>query len=166
LIQVGVVASFSPTESRDVEQIRGIGFGDQIAELVPGVTQAMTISVVRTALYLANVMQVFGYNAGTSGVVRSLRASQVSIRHQARADLLYLCRRTKALRAPRMLRFSGNSVKALITFFEGCWMTSWSSEFTSEAAMVQENVEMIVTDITDGSSTYNEFISARSVWRW
>lgn len=159
LIQVGVVASFSPTESRDVEQIRGIGFGDQIAELVPGVTQAMTISVVRTALYLANVFQVFGYNAGTSGMVRSLRHHRFpfDIKHELIFSALHEndnAPNTKTVSLP------GGNVQALITFFEGCWMTSWSSEFTSEAAMVQENVEMIVTDITDGSSTYNEFIDA------
>jgi len=159
LIQVGVVASFSPTESRDVEQIRGIGFGDQIAELVPGVTQAMTISVVRTALYLANVFQVFGYNAGTSGLVRSLRHHKFpfDMKHELIFSSLHEndnAPNTKTVALP------GGNVKALITFFEGCWMTSWSSEFTSEAAMVQENVEMIVTDITDGSSTYNEFINS------
>ena len=33
---LGVVGTFDPSHSRSVEPIRGIGFGDQIAELVPG----------------------------------------------------------------------------------------------------------------------------------
>lgn len=159
LIQIGVIASFSPTESRDVEQIRGIGFGDQIAELVPGVTQAMTISVVRTALYLANVMQVFGYNAGTSGLVRSLRHHKFpfDVKHE-----MVFSELTENASAPntKTVSLPGGNAQALVTFFEACWMNSWSSEFTSDAAMVQENVEMTVTDITDAASTYNEFIDS------
>src|SRR5512135_483596 len=72
-VQIGVIATFDPSEARTIEAIRGIGFGDQIAELVPGVTDPMTISVTRTALYLANIFQVFGYKAGMDGIARSLK---------------------------------------------------------------------------------------------
>ena len=34
LFQVGVLSTFDPSESKTVEPVRGIGFGDQIAELV------------------------------------------------------------------------------------------------------------------------------------
>lgn len=33
LHQMGVVSSFAPSESKTVEPVRGIGFGDQVAEL-------------------------------------------------------------------------------------------------------------------------------------
>lgn len=159
LLQIGVTASFAPSESRNVEAVRGVGFGDQVAELVPGVTEPMTISVVRTALYLSNVYQVFGYNAGTSGLVRSLKHHRFpfDIKHElifATLDENQNANNTK------QIIVSGQPVRALITFFEACWMTSWSTEFTSDAAMVQENVEIMVTDITDGSSTYGEFIDS------
>ena len=52
-LQIGVIATFDPSNSRPVEAIRGIGYGDQIAELVPGVSDPITISVTRTALYLS-----------------------------------------------------------------------------------------------------------------
>ena len=160
LLQVGVIASFNPNESRDIEQIRGIGFGDVIAELVPGVTQAMTISVVRTALYLANIFQVMGYNAGTSGLVRSLRHHKFpfDIKH----ELIFsaLAENGGFSTTSNFDDQSGVNVNALITFFEACWMNSWSSEFTSDTAMVQENVEITVTDITDGTSTYNDGIDS------
>ena len=42
-------------------------------------------------------------------------------------------------------------------------MTSWSTEYTADAAMVQENVEISVTDITDGGISalpYGEFMDS------
>jgi len=159
LIQVGVMASFSPSESRTIESIRGIGFGDVIAELVPGVTEAMTISVTRTALYLANVMQVLGYNAGTNGVVRSLRHHRFPF--DIKAELLFsdLVENQTAQNVSDVTVGTG-SLKALITLFEGCWMNEWSSEITSDAAMVQETCTITVTDITDSISQYGEFIDS------
>lgn len=163
LVQVGVMANFNLNESRNVEQVRGIGFGDQIAELVPGVTEAMTISVTRTALYLANVFQVFGYNAGVSGLVRSLKHHKFpfDIKHEIIfSDIAENAQAPGGASGFVSLNDSklGGSVRALITFFEGCWMTSYGTEFSADTAMVQENVDIIVTDVTDGFSTYNEFI--------
>jgi hypothetical protein len=71
--QIGVIANFDPSESRSAEPVRGIGFGDQIAELVPGMTDAISISVGRTAQYLQNLYQAFGYRGGVEGIVRSLK---------------------------------------------------------------------------------------------
>ena len=73
LYQIGVIATFNPTESRTIDPIRGIGFGDIIAELVPSNTEPMTASVERTLLYLSNIWQATGYASGVSGPVRSLR---------------------------------------------------------------------------------------------
>lgn len=160
LIQVGVMASFSPSESRSVEPVRGIGFGDQVAELVPGVTEPMTISVTRTALYLANVYQVFGYNAGTSGLVRSLKHHKFPFDIKHEIILSDIPENTTATNI-KSVPYPGNqTVRALITFFEGCWMQSYSSDYTADTAMVQEQVDIIVTDVTDGSSIYNEFINS------
>ena len=67
LFQIGVLSNFGPTESRTIEPVRGIGFGDIIAELVPGNTEPMTASVERTMLYLSNLWQSTGYASGVSG---------------------------------------------------------------------------------------------------
>lgn len=73
LYQVGVVSSFAPGAStRSVEEIRGIGFGDMIAELVPSITTAMTANMERALLYLSNICQALGYASGVDGPVRSL----------------------------------------------------------------------------------------------
>lgn len=163
MVQVGVMASFSMNESRTVDPVRGIGFGDQIAELVPGVTEPIQISVVRTALYLSNIYQVFGYNAGTSGLVRSLKHHKFpfDIKHELIVSDL---KENATAPGTRTVGYTGatQTVQALITFFEGCWMTSYQTEFSADTAIVQENVDIICTDITDSSSLadYNEFMNS------
>jgi len=72
LYQMGVVSSFSPSQSRNVDAVRGIGMGDVIAELVPSVTEPVTGSLERALLYLSNLWQAVGYAAGVDGPVRSL----------------------------------------------------------------------------------------------
>ena len=74
LYQIGVVASFSISgSSRSAEPYRGVGFGDQIAELVPGVSDPHEASFTRTLLYLSNAHQAFGYAGGVDGPVRTLQ---------------------------------------------------------------------------------------------
>src|ERR1700733_5185722 len=70
--QLGVVSEFGHDESRTIDPVRGVGYGDQIAELVPGVTEPMTLTVNKTLLYALNLFQAFGYKGGVSGLVRSL----------------------------------------------------------------------------------------------
>jgi len=70
--QMGVVSSFNPSQSRTVEPVRGVGFGDQVAELVPSVTEPTTGSFERALLYLCNLWQATGYASGVDGPVRSL----------------------------------------------------------------------------------------------
>lgn len=73
LYQMGVVSSFSPgASSRTVDEVRGIGFGDMIAELVPSITAAHTATIERALLYLSNLCQALGYAGGVDGPVRSL----------------------------------------------------------------------------------------------
>ena len=55
--QIGVVSSMSVSQSKTVDAIRGIGFGDIVAELVPGVTDPETADLERTLLYLNNLWQ-------------------------------------------------------------------------------------------------------------
>jgi hypothetical protein len=70
--QMGVLSSFAPSISRTVDELRGIGFGDQVAELVPSITAAPTASFERALLYLSNLWQATGYAGGVDGPVRSL----------------------------------------------------------------------------------------------
>ena len=162
--QIGVLSNFSPSESRAIEEVRGIGFGDRIAELVPGVTTATTISVSRAALWLANVMQVFGYNAGVDGIVRSLRHHRWPF--DIRQEMIFSeIAKNPTVEGPRTQNgiSSNDSVPnlagvdastrptfALLTFYEGCWMNSYGTSFSSDAAVVSEDVSISVSDVTAG----------------
>jgi len=167
--QIGVIATFDPSESRTVEPIRGIGFGDQIAELVPGVTDPMTISVTRSALYLSNIYQVFGFKAGVDGIVRSLRHHRwpFDIRQEvvfsALARQQYNQQADGTVNATTGLpdldvegQGSGDNISALLTIYEACWMSDYSVSFASDTALVQETVTINVSDILSGTDVTYE----------
>jgi len=169
--QLGVVSEFNLDENREVTHIRGIGFGDQIAELVPGNTEPMTISITKTLLYTANLFQILGYKGGVDGLVRSLR------HHRWPFDIKQEIVISEAALLPDPSGASVSAVvdarvqtgpttpdnpivepKALLTFFEGCWFTQYGTAWSVDQAIVAESSSVMVTDIIDGVSQYGEFI--------
>jgi len=155
-LQVGVLATFDPSDSRAVEPVRGIGFGDQIAELIPGVSDPITISVTRTALYLSLLMQVFGYNAGVDGLVRALKHHRWPF--DIKQEIVFSEIATQNLNGAAGVRPSSEGgFQALLTYYEACWMTSYSTSFTADTAIVQETCELSCSDIIDGKSNYQLF---------
>lgn len=160
MLQIGVVSNFEASDSRAVEAVRGIGFGDQIAELVPGVSDPITLSLTRSALYLALIMQALGYKAGVDGLVRALKHHRWPF--DIKQEIVFSEISTKEIKSAKGAVSSGESasLKALITYYEACWMTSYNWAFTSDTALVQENCEVSVSDITDGNSNYQTFVSA------
>lgn len=159
LTQIGVVATFDPSEARTIEPIRGIGFGDHIAELVPGVTDPMTISVTRSALYLSNIYQVFGYKSGVDGIVRSLKHhrwpfdirqeiifSAIAVQQYSNSE--NTLENLSPLEQQSEKEGTGDeNVQALLTLYEACWMSDYSVSYASDTALVQETVTINVSDI-------------------
>jgi hypothetical protein len=165
--QIGVISEFGFDESRTIDPVRGVGFGDQIAELVPSVTEPMTLTLNKTLLYTANLFQVLGYKGGIDGLARSLRHhrwpfdikqelvfSEVAVLQDPNGTAVQARVTTGPTGADNPIVVP----KALLTFFEGCWLNSYSASFTADAAMVAENASVTVTDIIDGISQYGEFI--------
>lgn len=170
--QIGVISEFGFDESRSIEPVRGVGFGDQVAELVPGVTEPMALTLNRTLLYTVNIFQVLGYKGGVEGLVRSLK------HHRWPFDLKHELVFSELSSSEAFGETSGvngwkpatlgstvgerdlGPTKALLTFYEGCWLNSYSASFTSDAAIVAENSSVTVTDIIDGYSQYGEFIDS------
>lgn len=153
--QVGVMSSFSLSESRTVDEVRGLGYGDQLAELVPGNTAGLTISVTRTLLYLSNIHQVFGYKGGVDGLVRSLKHHQWPF--DIKQELVFSRIATNEQVTPKLVSPSSDGVNAaLLTFFEACWMESTNNSYTADAAILTEDCGIKVTDVIDGSSAYGE----------
>jgi len=157
--QIGVVASFDPSETRTIETVRGVGYGDHVAELVPGVTDPMTLTVQRTAQYLSMIFQVFGYKGGIDGIVRSLRhhkwpfdiVQEVVISSLVANDETYGKNLTEM--DANLGSFNNEQFKAIMTYFEGCWMSDYGASYTADAALVQENVTINVTDIVSNAGT-------------
>jgi hypothetical protein len=168
--QIGVISEFGHDESRSVEAVRGVGFGDQIAELVPGVTEPMTITLNKTLMYTVNLFQVVGYKGGVEGLVRSLKHHRwpfdlkqelVFSEISSDQDIVGVAGFKNAVSQPSgVANLVTNSVKALFTFYEGCWFNSYNVSYTSDAAIVAETSSVTVTDIIDGFSSYGEFIDS------
>jgi len=164
LQQIGVLNSFGVNESRNIEPVFGIGFGDRIAEVVPGVTQPTTISANRIALWLSNIFQVFGYKSGIEGIVRSLRHHKWPF--DIRQELIFsqinkapeIETQASGTREEKDSEASGQPGipddatetpgRMMITYYEGCWMNSFSVQFNSQQAVVAEDVGITVSDVT------------------
>jgi hypothetical protein len=154
--QIGVLSTFDWSESRAVDPVRGVGFGDKIQELVPGVTEPMTLTLNRTLLYTAGIVQEVGYKGGVDGLVRSLRQHKWPF--DLRSELVFSELVTNLDQAAILVKTTSSDQNdpnlALITFYEACWLNSISSSFPSDSAIVMEDASATCTDVTDGVSTY------------
>jgi len=150
-VALGVVSSFAPSDARNTEAVRGIGFGDQIAELVPGMSDPISITLNRTALYHMNIFQALGYKGGIDGVVRALK------HHRWPFDL----RQEVVISEVDTLTGGGigeavggtgpeagiDAPRVIATLYAGCWITQYGSTFNVDTALVAEDVTLTVTDI-------------------
>ena len=186
LLQMGVLSSFGINDGRGVEAISGIGFGDQVAELVPGMSDPMTASIERALLYLSNMWQATGYAAGVSGPVRALKhhrwpfdiEQQIVFSRIADAELSgdgtgsetgfsastgsYGSLAYQGALGGGGEYGSGGSLShnILISYYEACWWTSWSATFAKDSVVVMESGDVTITDVHDfGTTQYGEFLA-------
>ena len=183
LHQMGVISTFSPSQSRTIDNVRGVGFGDQVAELVPSVTEPTTGSFERALLYLCNLWQAAGYAGGVDGPVRSLAHHKwpFDIEQQlvfsTLADIDLSAANTgkagtsgqfdggvKAISFPQITPDTKGNPKtkghsAIITIYEACWFNEWSASFAKDAGMIMESGGVTVSDVHDFASVYGEFLA-------
>ena len=198
LYQIGVVSEFTLSgSSRDAGEYRGVGFGDQIAELVPGTTGVHTVSFNRALLYLSNAHQAFGYAGGIDGPVRTLQQHRWPFDVEQQLVFSTLADTEAPSQGPKGLvdidfasqnATSGERVptqvpgpngepvdvgenplagqagsqkhKALITYCEGCWITSLDNgSMAADGGVISQSIEANVTDVHDLYSTYGEFMA-------
>lgn len=165
--QLGAISEFSHDESRAVDPIRGVGYGDQIAELVPGVTEPMTLTLNKTLLYTLNLFQSVGYKGGIDGLVRSLRHHRwpFDIKQELVFSEIASSAETDAISTGEPLRNATidfpaskySPIRALFTYFEGCWFNSYNASYTSDAAIVAETSSVTVSDVISGENDYGEY---------
>lgn len=183
LLQIGALSNFGPSESRTIENVRGIGFGDIIAELVPGNTEPMTASVERTMFYLSNLWQSTGYASGVSGPVRSLRHHRWPFDVEQQIVFSVIADReltgdgtgsNTGFGSYGSLQYQGaiggggplgdgnnpGSHNFLITYYSGCWWAGWNTSYAKDSALVMESGDINITDVHDYSSTtLGEFLA-------
>jgi hypothetical protein len=156
LTQIGVLSEFTPSHSRAIETRRGIGYGDQIAELIPQNEEAVSIAVTRTMLYLANVMQVFGYEAGTSGLVRALKHHRFpfDVQHELVIPITITGDPATADAVSNTQASTGGEIDdvgetGIITFYEGCWFQDYNVTYSVDDVVLTESATILCTDIYD-----------------
>jgi hypothetical protein len=169
-VKLGVTSSFTISETKTVDPVRGLGYGDVIAELVPGVTQPTQLNITRTCLYLANLMQMLGYKAGVSGLVRSLKHHKWPFDIKTEIVFSQLASSDSNLKQATLadvpneggLNNLGNpGLRAIATLYEGCWMDSYNTGYQIDTAAVNEDCTIVCTDIFDvAGSVYGEFVDS------
>ena len=181
LFQMGVLYNFAPTQNRNIEEVRSIGFGDIVAELVPGNTDHPTANVERALLYLSNIWQATGYAAGVDGPVRSLRHHRWPFDVEEQLVFSTLADNdldsagsgfnpggggynggVKAIEFPEVTEIagiSGGGHTALLTMYEACWWGAWSRTYNRDTAIITETGDINITDTHDFSSVYGEFLA-------
>jgi len=186
LHQMGVLSTFSPTMSRTIDNIRGIGFGDKVAELVPGVTEPITGSFERALVYLCNLWQAAGYAAGVDGPVRSLAHHRWPFDMEQQMVMSSLADRdmsvenigwpgksgsfdggVKPVSFPQVTPNSATGGhpgsnrghSAIITIYEACWFSGWNTTFSKDQGFIMESGDITVTDVHDFASVYGEFLA-------
>jgi len=130
----------------------------------------MSLTIQRHALYLSNIQQMFGYKAGASGLVRSLKHHKWPF--DIKTEIVFSeissedTDRGFAIKAdvPNEggLNNTGNpGLYAVVTVYVGCWMSNYSTAYQIDQAAVSEDATVVVSDVIDGmSSVYGEFISS------
>jgi hypothetical protein len=138
-------------------------------------------------LYLSNIWQAMGYAAGVDGPVRSLAhhrwpfdiEQQLVVSTLVDYDLDVAnvgLNGSGAQNGIDQIKFNDGGVgpkpqtiggehadnaghSAMITFFEACWLTSYSNSFEKDTGIVMEESEAMISDVHDGQSVYGEFMA-------
>lgn len=185
LSQIGVVGSFNPTHSRDITEVRGIGFGDKVAELVPSVSAVITASFERAMLYLSDLFSATGYGSGYNGPVRALSHHRWPFDIEQQLVFSSLADMDLGLQnvgqqgtipgwdsgrtAVDFSRFAGATSDgtnpttqghtAVVTIYEACWFNDYNFTLSKDEGQIMESGGVTVSDVHDLGSLYGEFMA-------
>jgi hypothetical protein len=164
--QIGLLQSWAPAQSRATESVRGIGMGDRVSEQSVGVTE-LTGSLSIAVMYLVNIMQVLGYNAGASGIIRSLKhhrwpfdiKEQIIVPNFIQTGSFSVQRGVNSNKGVS----GGNMIQ---TYYEGCWMQDYNITFEIGSSTIMQDASVNITDVYDpaaGRGAYNEDLVDREI---
>jgi hypothetical protein len=161
--QIGLLQSWAPAQSRATEPVRGIGFGDRVAEQSVGVTE-LTGTLSIAVMYLVNIMQVLGYNAGASGIIRSLKHHRwpFDIKEQIIIPSFIQSNLTVQQGTNKTGGISSGNIIA--TYYEGCWMQDYNITYEIGASTIMQDATVNIVDVYDpsaGRGAYNDSLIDR-----
>jgi len=164
MLQLGGISSFAVSDARGADPVRGIGYGDQIAELVPSVSDPISLSVEKTAFYFQNIFQAFGYRAGIDGAVRAIKHHRWPFDIKQEIVIPEIILREYpgggggGLQPATILTAISRAIggQAIVTWYEACWITSYSVTYAADTAIVAESCDIMVTDVSDGHTRITE----------
>ena len=147
---IGAISNFQPSQGRSTEAIKGIGAGDIHIELVPNFSDIYTFSVETALFYLRNAFQVFGYKGGVDGLVRALRHHRYPFDVKQEIAFSEIAQNdednTKA-DTIKDVTIGGATYKALVTYYEACWIVRYSNTYGTDRSVIGESLEINCTDI-------------------
>lgn len=156
--QIGLVQSFKPTDTRKMERARGVGYGDRVAEIVPGTTD-VSITVTRMALYEENILESFGYHTrwnkgGNKNLVRTL--AHMKNPFDINEVLVYHNYATNG-QGPLSVASDGRKFAEMggeqytSTWYHDCWINNWARTIEITGNLIyMEDVTIDVTWVSDG----------------
>jgi len=169
---VGALSNFAPSQSRSVQEVRGIGMGDRILEAVPNYHDMFSISVSRTLFYLSSLFDAFGYKASVNGLVRALHHHKHPFRirqelivseqanvAQGAANAIANSALPNGQSAGTKFLTNGLAAQAIITHYLGCWFTDYNTSYTSDSSLISEEGTINCPEISDGSSVINDIFT-------
>jgi len=161
--QIGLLQTWNPTQSRPTEFVRGIGYGDRIAEQSVGVTD-LTGSLSVAVMYLVNIMQVLGYNAGSSGIIRSLKHHRWPFDLKEQIVIPELVTRDMKAQQGNSGTEGVSPGNVIQTYYEGCWMQDYAISFEIGTSTIVQDASVNITDVYDpqaGRGAYDESLVDR-----
>jgi hypothetical protein len=160
--QIGLIQTWNPSDTRAIEPVRGIGFGDQIAELAVGVTDLSATATIMM-MYLRDIQQMFGYKAGSSGLIRSLKHHQWPFDVYETIILPSYLKGGEGIdtRALNNEMDKSLSTSVIGTWYEGCWMSDFSKTFDIGATSVTQDMTCQVSDVY-ANKFNSELVSANT----
>jgi len=128
-------------------------------------------------LYLSNLFQALGFAGGVDGPVRAVMHTRWPFDMEEQMVFTFMAddmAETSTADGLKEIDFSSQNVtkietgyegnkqkhKALITFFEGCWLNSIDYPAReAETAKMEESANIDITDVHDLFTTYGEFLA-------
>jgi len=157
---VGMIQSFSVSESRNINKLQAIGY-EGVVQAVPSNTNGGQLTVSRIALYESNLFRAFGMTSNGvpgSALGKKVHTTGYTDVHTKSDDgpkwggnSGYVYRTLRDQRVPFEVvvktRMAGSEEKYYEERYVDCWLSSYSTSYTVSSITVVENGTISYGDV-------------------